>query len=88
MHHRESLRDIEGALRSLPPERLYHLGIRGRVARATLADANETRDWRTYADFAQVLIGMARRLYEDHELSGQLQQTTYALDSTTPKISI
>jgi hypothetical protein len=80
---RESLRDIEGALRSLPAERLYHLGIRGRVSRATLADANETRDWRTFADFAQVLIGMARRLYSDHDLAVQLQQTVYALDSTT-----
>src|SRR5437660_3009605 len=81
--HRESLRDIEGALRSLPPERLYHLGIRGGVSRATLADANEARDWRTYADFAQVLIGMARRLYSDHDLAVELQQTVYALDSTT-----
>ena len=81
--HRESLRDIEGALRSLPPERLYHLGIRGKVSRATLADANEARDWRTYADFAQVLIGMARRLYSDQDLAVQLQQTIYALDSTT-----
>ena len=81
--HRESLRDIEGALRSLSPQRLYHLGIRGKVSRTTLADANEARDWRTYADFAQVLIGMARRLYGDDELSVQLQQTIYALDSTT-----
>jgi Domain of unknown function (DUF4372)/Transposase DDE domain len=80
---RESLRDIEGALRSLPPERLYHLGIRGKVSRATLADANEGRDWRTYADFAQVLIGMARRLYRDEELAVKLEQTIYALDSTT-----
>jgi hypothetical protein len=81
--HRESLRDIEGALRSLPPERLYHLGIRSSVSRTTLADANEVRDWRTFADFAQVLIGMARRLYGDDELTVQLQQTVYALDSTT-----
>lgn len=81
--HRESLRDIEGALRSLPPERLYHLGIRGRISRATLADANEARDWRSYADFAQVLIGIARRLYADEELSVRLDQTVYALDSTT-----
>ena len=80
---RESLRDIEGALRSLPPERLYHLGFRSQMARATLADANEARDWRTYADFAQVLIGMARRLYRDDALAVQLQQTVYALDSTT-----
>lgn len=80
---RESLRDIEGALRSLPPGRLYHLGIRSQVARATLADANESRDWRTYADFAQVLIGMARRLYRDDTLAVQLAETIYALDSTT-----
>ncbi|HET9180658.1 MAG TPA: IS4 family transposase [Candidatus Angelobacter sp.] len=80
---RESLRDIEAALRSLPPGRLYHLGIRGKVARATLADANESRDWRTYADFAQVLIGMARRLYREDALAVQLEQTVYALDSTT-----
>jgi len=86
--HRESLRDIEGALRSVPPERLYHLGIRGRVSRATLADANENRDWRTFADFAQVLIGMARRLYGDDELAVQLQQTVYALDSTTIDLSL
>ena len=81
--HRESLRDIEAALRSLPQQRLYHLGIRSEIARTTLADANETRDWRTYADFAQVLIGIARRLYGDDELTVQLQQTVYALDSTT-----
>jgi hypothetical protein len=81
--HRESLRDIEGALRSLPPERLYHLGIRGKVSRTTLADANEARDWRVFADFAQVLIGMARRCYRDQDLAVQLQQTIYALDSTT-----
>lgn len=80
---RESLRDIEGALRSLPPERLYHLGIRGNVSRATLADANVARDWRVYADFAQVLIAMARRLYRDEALAAQLQETIYALDSTT-----
>ena len=80
---RESLRDIEGALRSLPPGRLYHLGIRSQVARTTLADANEWRDWRVYADFAQVLIGMARRLYRQDTLAAQLEQTVYALDSTT-----
>jgi hypothetical protein len=81
--HRESLRDIEGALRSLPHERLYHLGIHGKVSRATLADANELRDWRAYADFAQVLITMARRLYSNQALVAQLDQTVYALDSTT-----
>jgi hypothetical protein len=85
--HREGLRDIEAALRSLPPKRLYHLGIRRQISRATLADANENRDWRTYADFAQVLIGIARRLYSDNELLVQLKQTVYALDSTTIDLS-
>jgi len=79
---RESLRDIEACLRSLPG-RLYHLGIHGNVARSTLADANEKRDWRTYADFAQVLIGIARRLYHDEPLAAELQETVYAFDSTT-----
>src|SRR5574337_42184 len=60
--YRESLRDIETCLRALQPK-LYHMGIRGRVARSTLADANETRDWRIYADFAQRLIRRARQLY-------------------------
>src|SRR5574337_2235574 len=60
--YRESLRDIETCLRALQPK-LYHAGIRGAVARSTLADANETRDWRIYADFAQTLIGLAKPLY-------------------------
>jgi hypothetical protein len=59
---RESLRDIELGLRSVPGK-LYHLGFRGHIARSTLADANELRDWRIYADFAQVLIGIARPMY-------------------------
>jgi hypothetical protein len=80
--HRESLRDIEACLRSVPG-RLYPLGIRGRVSRSTLADANEQRDWRTYADFAQVLIQMARRLYRHQALAAELEETIYALDSTT-----
>jgi transposase len=79
---RESLRDTETCLRSLPG-RLYHLGIRGNIARSTLADANEHRDWRTYADFAQVLIAMARRLYEHDPLAAELEETVYAFDSTT-----
>jgi hypothetical protein len=62
--YRESLRDIETCLRALRPK-LYHAGLRGPIARSTLADANETRDWRIYADFAQGLIGRARRLYAD-----------------------
>ena len=79
---RESLRDIEACLRSVR-SRLYHMGIRGRVARSTLADANEKRDWRIYRDFAHVLIGIARPLYVGERLDVELESTTYALDSTT-----
>ena len=79
---RESLRDIETCLRALHPK-LYHAGIRGRVARSTLADANETRDWRIYADFAHVLIATARSLYAHDALGVHLAQTAYAFDSTT-----
>ena len=79
---RESLRDIEACLRSVQ-SRLYHMGIRGRVARSTLADANEKRDWRIYRDFAHVLIGIARPLYVGERLDVELESTTYALDSTT-----
>ena len=80
--YRESLRDIETCLRAVQPK-LYHVGIRGKVSRSTLAEANETRDWRIYADFAQVLIGMARKLYAEDDFGLALQQTAYALDSTT-----
>ena len=80
--YRESLRDIEACL-SAVPERLYHMGIRGTVARATLADANEKRDWRIYADFAQILISEARRLYVGEPLGVDLAETVYAFDSTT-----
>ena len=80
--YRESLRDIETCLRSMHGK-LYHMGFRGRVARSTLADANESRDWRIYADFAQVLIGMARPLYAHDPIGVDLDQTLYALDSTT-----
>jgi hypothetical protein len=80
--YRESLRDIETCLRAMQP-RLYHLGIRGRVARSTLADANETRDWRIYGDFAQALIQRARVLYCDEPLAVELTQTVYAFDATT-----
>lgn len=79
---RESLRDIEACLRSIS-DRLYHCGFRGRVSRSTLADANEHRDWRIYADFARVLIDQARRLYRDEDLGVELDQTVYAFDSTT-----
>ena len=80
--YRESLRDIEICLRAMQPK-LYHAGIRGKVSRSTLADANEKRDWRIYADFAHVLIGMARELYADEDFGLQITQAAYALDSTT-----
>jgi hypothetical protein len=79
---RESLRDIATCLESLGPK-LYHAGFRGRISRSTLADANERRDWQIYSDFAQVLIRHARILYADDDLSFDLQNTAYALDSTT-----
>jgi hypothetical protein len=79
--YRESLRDIEACLRAVQPK-LYHVGIRARVARSTLAEANETRDWRIYADFAQDLITTARALYVDEPLGVDLANTVYALDAT------
>jgi len=79
---RESLRDIETCLRALEPK-LYHAGFRGKVSRSTLADANRAHDWRIYADFAQVLIRRARKLYAQEPLAVDLAQTVYALDSTT-----
>ena len=81
--YRESLRDIEVCLRAMQPK-LYHMGIRGKVSRNTLAHANEVRDWRIYADFAQILIDRARRLYADEDFGKELQDATiYALDATT-----
>ena len=80
--YRESLRDIETCLRALQPK-LYHVGLRGRIARSTLADANETRDWRIFADFAQILIRHARGLYLDEPFAVELAQTAYAFDATT-----
>ncbi|VFN06350.1 MAG: protein of unknown function (DUF4372), partial [Candidatus Kentron sp. G] len=80
--YRESLRDIEVCLRA-QQSKLYHMGIRGKVSRSTLADANEKRDWRIYADFAQSLIHTARQLYQNDGFGIELQQTVYALDSTT-----
>ena len=80
--YRESLRDIETCLRAMRPK-LYHAGIPAKVSRSTLADANETRDWRIYADFAQVLIRIARSLYANEDFGVALKQTAYALDSTT-----
>jgi len=79
---RESLRDIEICLRSMQ-KKLYHMGIRGKVSRNTLAKANENRDWRIYADFAQSLIHSARQLYCNDEFGIKLKETVYALDSTT-----
>ena len=79
---RESLRDIETCLRALQPK-LYHVGFRAKVSRTTLARANENRDWRIYAAFAQVLIGTARQLYADDDFGVQLKQTAYVFDSTT-----
>ncbi len=80
--YRESLRDIEACLRSVQGK-LYHMGFRGRISRSTLADANESVDWRIYADFAQVLIATARPMYADESLGFDLDGTVYALDSTT-----
>jgi hypothetical protein len=80
--YRESLRDIETCLRAVEAK-LYHAGIRGRVSRSTLADANRTHDWRIFADFANVLIARARELYGQDKLAVELQNVAYALDSTT-----
>jgi transposase len=80
--YRESLRDTVLCLRAMR-EKLHHVGIQGKVARSTLSDANEKRDWRIYCDFAQVLIGRARKLYADDDFGLQLSETVYALDSST-----
>ena len=80
--YRESLRDIEACLRSVSGK-LYHMGFRGRVSRSTLADANESRDWRIFADFAQALIAIARPLYAGDPIGVDLDASLYALDSTT-----
>lgn len=80
--YRESLRDIETCLRSVSGK-LYHMGFRSTIARSTLADANESRDWRIYADFAQTLIAIARPLYANDPIGVELNQSLYALDSTT-----
>lgn len=80
--YRESLRDIEACLRS-QSGKLYHMGIRSPVSRSTLAEANEHRDWRIYADFAHYLIGIARKLYRNEPTVLNLEQTVYALDATT-----
>jgi hypothetical protein len=80
--YRDGLRDIEACLRSLGGK-LYHMGFHGRVARSTLADANDAHDWRIYADFAQVLIRLARPLYAADPIGVELEQSLYALDATT-----
>ena len=80
--YRESLRDIEACL-TAQSAKLYHMGIRSPIKRSTLADANERRDWRIYADFAQRLIAQARKLYAEEDFSLALSDTVYALDSTT-----
>ena len=82
LSYRESLRDIESCLRAMQ-NKLYHMGVRSKVSRSTLADANENRDWRIYADFAQVLIHIARDLYADEEFGVELDETVYALDEST-----
>ncbi len=79
--YRESLRDIQACLRAAQTK-LYHLGIRGKVSRNTLANANQVRDWRIYADFAQILIAKARKLYAGESFGVELDQTVYALDAT------
>ena len=80
--YRESLRDTVACLRS-QNSKLYRMGIRSKVSKSTLADANEVRNWRIYADFAQHLIGIARKLYQQEQLAVDIEQTIYALDSTT-----
>jgi len=80
--YRESLRDIETCLRA-HQAKLYHLGIRGNIAKSTLADANESRDWRIYRDFALSQIKLARKLYSQDSFAVELEQTVYALDTTT-----
>ncbi|UCG08942.1 MAG: IS4 family transposase [Desulfobacterales bacterium] len=79
--YRDSLRDIECCLRAMK-DKLYHMGIRGKISRSTLADANEKRDWRIYRDFAQILIRHARKLYADEDFGVQLDEAVYALDAT------
>ena len=80
--YRDSLRDTILCLRAMR-KKLHHVGIQGRVSRSTLADANEKRDWRIYCDFAQVLIGQARKLYADDGFGLHLDETLYALDLST-----
>jgi len=85
--YRESLRDTVVCLRA-QQNKLYHMGIRSKVARNTLSNANKVRDWRIYADFAHALINIARRLYIDEDFGVELQETVYALDATTIDLSL
>ena len=85
--YRESLRDIEAVL-SAQSAKLYHMGIRSPVRRSTLADANERRDWRIFAEFAQWLIAQARKLYAEEDLGLDLSNTVYVLDSTTSYVLV
>ncbi len=87
LKYRESLRDLETCL-SVQPSKLYSMGFREPVRRATLADANEGRDWRIYADLAHRLIGQAKVLYADEDLGIDLDDTVYALDSTTMELCL
>lgn len=85
--YRESLRDIETCLRAMK-NKLYHIGLQSNVSRSTLADANEKRDWRIFADFAMILINQAKELYKDEKFFNELDATIYALDSTTIDLSL
>jgi len=87
LSYREGLRDIEATLRALQPK-LYRMGFRGKISRSTLADANEKRDWRIYADLAKPLIRRARALYADESLAVDLKATAYALDTTAIDLSL
>jgi len=87
LSYRESLRDIECCLRSMK-RRLYHMGIQGNVSRSALAYANKNRNWRIYCDFAQILIHEARKLYADEAFGIELDETVYALDSSTINLCI
>ena len=80
--YRESLRDIEACLRA-QKSKLYHMGIQAKISRSTLAEANEKRDWRIYADLSQSLIQIARKLYIDDDFGVDLDNTVYALDAST-----
>ena len=85
--YRESLRDMETCLRAIQ-NKLYHIDLQSHISRSTLAYANENRDWRIYADFALILINQAKELYKDENFFNELDETIYALDSTTRFMSV